>query len=611
METVKGNLSWDKLDDVLDPWLKEAVKSLEHNAMTPVQASTIPLFCGNKDVVVEAVTGSGKTLSFVIPVIQKLSKRIYHKDEDGDAPGALKPGHMFAIVLAPTRELANQIQTVFHGLLKFLPDEQAPIKTQLLIGSLSSVREDIEFFFKERPQILVGTPGRMLDFFSNQKIKTSSVEVVVLDEADKLLDFTFEKEVTTLLRLMPKQRRTGLFSATLSSASDKLFSTGITNPVKISVKSNSIQKNAPKSLNIEYMVVNPEYKLTTFLHLLREKSFKKCIAYFPTCISVKYFYMVLNKLIGKESQIVFFSLHGQLNAKSRLKTLEKFTEAEDGSKKYVLLTTDVAARGLDVPDVEEVIQLDPPTDPDFFLHRCGRTGRANNSGNALVMLNANSREIDYVDFMEVKGIHIGERTAPDVAETNRHERDLIRKFILEDRARHELAIRSYVAFVRYYSKHLATSIFRLLSLAYIPVAHMYGLLRLPKMPESRFIPNEEMPEDGWLGEPIDMDKYAYSDKQREEARLKNLEEEKIKKKNDAKKRKELKKKNEAWSTKSERKELKQERREKIRKKREAIEQKLLEESSSEDEQEDWKDMVRQNKRKKTDSKVIQHTFDDL
>ncbi|KAK7680648.1 ATP-dependent rRNA helicase spb4 [Cerrena zonata] len=616
MEKRSGSLSWDNLKCELHPWIKEAIKSLGYPTMTPVQASTIPLFSGNKDVVVESVTGSGKTLAFVIPVLQKISSRLHGsldqtKEEESDIE-PVKKGHMLGIIISPTRELANQIQLVFDKVLEYLPEDKKQIKTQLLVGSLSSVREDLDHFRKHGSHILIATPGRILDFLSSQYVKTNSVEIAVLDEADKLLDMSFEKDVMNILKRLPKQRRTGLFSATLSAAGDSIFRTGMSNPVKVAVKSKATHLNsAPASLNISYMLVSPERKITTLLKLLQDYKYQKCIVYFPTCASVKYFYSVFQRLVN-DSGLEFFSLHGQLSTQPRLKTLQKFTEGDINIGKYVLMTTDVAARGIDVPDVDLVIQLDPPTDPDVFLHRCGRTGRANKVGQAIFMLNENSREEDYIDFLEVKGVVVKEMKAPEVNTSHDKFQENFRKHVLEDRARHEIAVKAYVGFVRYYSKHVASSIFRLQSLDYLGIAKMYGLIRLPKMPETKYIPNELMPEDGWLIDPpIDMDTYSYADKAKEESRLTNLQLEKEKKAKDAKTRKLLKVKNEAWSSKTEKKETKQQRREKSKRKREAIEKQIMEESSDDEGAEtDWKELVQMNKKSKTNNNV-QGSFDDL
>lgn len=610
LATKKGSLSWENLS-FLHPWIQKAIVSLGFPTMTPVQASTIPLLSGNKDVVVEAVTGSGKTLAFTIPILQKVSSRLYSA-ENGEIPEALKKGHFLALIMTPTRELASQIQQVLNSVLEFLPEDVTPIKTQLLVGSLSTVREDLDQFLNQKNQILIATPGRMLDFLSSQYVKTNSCEIAVLDEADKLLDVSFKNDVVNILKRLPKQRRTGLFSATISSAGDTIFKTGMNNPVKVSVKSKSSTNNsAPSSLSISYMRTDPELKLTYLIHLLHHYQYKKCIVYLPTCAGVKHFYSLFEELV-KEDSFKFFSLHGQLSTKPRLKTLQNFSEGDSMMHKHVLLTTDVAARGIDVPDVDLVIQLDPPTDPDVFLHRCGRTGRANKVGQAIVMLNRDTREEDYIDFMEVKGLLMKEMDPPkDVVKEHETNLQSIRKYILADRSRHELAIKSYVGFIRYYSRHMASSIFRLQSLNYLGIARMYGLLRLPKMPESRFISVEDMPEDGWLGEPIEMDNYQYADPLKEKSRVDNLESDKQNRIEGAKRRKELKVKNEAWSSKTETKESKQERREKMKRKREAIEKQIMEESSDDEETAvDWKDIVKKNKKNKNSS-TMQGSFDDL
>ena len=635
MKSNTESLAWENLRYDLHPWIKEAIASMGYPTMTPVQASTIPLLSGNKDVVVEAVTGSGKTLSFVIPVLQKISDRLYKPDSDGDLPEPIKRGHMLSIVLSPTRELANQIQTVFNQVLQYLPEDDnynnksRRIGTQLLVGSIGNVRDDLNQFLQNQPHILIGTPGRILEFLgSSQSIKTSSLEIVILDEADKLLDFLFEKDVINILKKLPKQRRTGLFSATISSAGNTIFRTGMNNPVKVQVKSKNYlgeQSNSPKSLQLSYMLINPELKITNLLTILSKYQYKKAIVYFPTCTSVKHFYQIFNKIYQNhppatdgEEPLKFFSLHGQLNTKSRLKTLDNFTQGDINLYKHILMTTDVAARGIDIPDVDLVIQIDPPTDPNVFLHRCGRTGRANKVGRAIVMLNDNSQEEDYIGFMEVKGILLSKQDSiPAVKNFHSDFQKKLRKYMLEDRARHELAVKSYVGFIRYYSKHVASSIFRLATLDYLAIAKMYGLLRLPKMPETKYIDNTLMPTDGWLGDVIDMDKYSYADKVQEQIRLENLEKDKLQKIQNAKRRKELKIKNEAWSSKLERKENKLDRKEKLKRKREAIEKQIMEEALSGDDEgeeevvEDWKDMVRKNKKKQKNDSSIQGSFDDL
>lgn len=598
---MSKSLSWDDLNYKIQPWIRTAIDTMGFETMTPVQASTIPMFSGNKDVVVESVTGSGKTVSFVIPILEKIIADEAHTAK-------LKKGHFYSLIISPTRELSSQIQTVIESFLNHYPEENCPISSQLLIGTnKSTVRDDVNSYMENRPQILVGTPGRILDFLNMPTVKSSSCGVVVLDEADKLLDASFEKDVETILKLLPKQRRTGLFSATINSAGTQIFKTGMRNPVKISVKS---KHQAPSSLKIKCAVVKPELKFQLLLTVLNHYNYKKCIVYFPTCVSVTYFYAFMQHLLKLgliNEDLDIFSLHGKLQTNSRMKTLERFTESLNTA---VLLTTDVAARGIDIPDVDLVLQFDPPTDADMFLHRCGRTGRASRVGRAITFLNE-GREEDYIPFLEVKNIELEEveikvKEIPDF-------QDIFRKWILEDRATFDHSVKSYVGFIKYYSRHTASSIFRLQTMDYIGLAKMYGLLRLPRMPEiTKYLSNEQTPVDGWLIQPpLDLEKFAYADKQKEKSRLEELKT--VKEINDKKKLKsELKKKNLAWSNKTAVKETKSERRAKMAVKRKAIEERLAKEGS-EDESEaeqDWKDLIRQNKKKKTHSE-LQGSFDDL
>ncbi|GAV28400.1 hypothetical protein PMKS-001871 [Pichia membranifaciens] len=612
MEAEKTSVAWDSLPYQIQPWLRDAMVSLGFNTMTPVQASTIPLLSQHKDVVVEAVTGSGKTLAFVIPVLEKVAKAL--------AEGEFKKGFFGAVIISPTRELANQIDTVVQSILNLQPEDQHQIKSQLLVGSIQSLREDLSSFMANKPQILIGTPGRVLDFLSNNSVRTNKCEILILDEADKLLDIGFLNDTQSIVRLLPTQRRTGLFSATISGAGNDIFKTGMTNPVKVTVKSASIKTNtAPESLNLVYMVVDPEIKLKLLMEMIKKYRYKKVIVYFPTNFAVTFFYSLFTELIYNssdisEGEIEVYSLHGKLEAKPRIKALSKFTESL--ASKAVLFTTDVSARGLDIPDVDLVIQLDLPTDPDVFLHRCGRTGRANKIGTAITMFNE-GREEEYVNFLSVKNINLKLIDTPKLKpEDSRFYDDEMKKWMLKDRLIYDNAIRCYVAFVRYYSKHVASSIFRLSELDYLKLAKLHGLKRFPKMPENKYI--SDFPEDGWFDKTIDFDQYAYKDYAKEAARLAELKTEKRKQERKEKslKRQELKEKNISWSKKVDLKETKQERRERVMKRREAVEAEMKrqrQEGDDEDEEVevDWKDMVRANKKQKNVKKESKGFFDDL
>lgn len=625
----KSSLSWDALNYDLQPWIKTAIEVMGFEHMTPVQASTIPMFAGNKDVVVDSVTGSGKTLAFVIPILEKIIKE--------NAIQECKKSYFHSLIISPTRELAKQIQSVINSFLEHYDSDN--IKAQLLVGTNEhTIRDDVNTFLEERPLILVGTPGRILDFIQSPHVKTQSCSMLVLDEADRLLDISFVKDVEKILNLLPKQRRTGLFSATIDSAGSTIFKTGLRNPVKIKVSSQNNQA-APSSLTLNYCVVEPQYKLQQLLYILNNFKFKKCIVYFPTCISVTYFYSFIqylqkNNFKGKKfmnEDLQIFSLHGKLQTSSRMKTLQSFTDTLNDA---VLFTTDVAARGIDIPNVDFVIQLDPPNDTDLFLHRCGRTGRANRIGKALTFINK-GREEDFIPFMEVKNVYLEEDSSMLNKELYSHNQEgndvkedefyeLFKNWILQDRDRFDHAVRSYVAFIRYYSNHSASSIFRLQSFDYIGMAKMYGLFRLPKMPEiTKYLQNVDDVTygNGWLVDPksVDIDNYKYLDKKKEKKRLEDLAN--INKINEKKRLKfELKKKNMAWSNKTDSKEIRAKRREKMSLKRKAIEAELAKHNNNgtdfSDEEEvvaDWKDeiMASKKKKQKQNNSGIQGSFDDL
>nr|7NAC_x Chain x, ATP-dependent rRNA helicase SPB4 [Saccharomyces cerevisiae BY4741]7NAD_x Chain x, SPB4 isoform 1 [Saccharomyces cerevisiae BY4741]7R72_x Chain x, ATP-dependent rRNA helicase SPB4 [Saccharomyces cerevisiae BY4741]7R7A_x Chain x, ATP-dependent rRNA helicase SPB4 [Saccharomyces cerevisiae BY4741] len=606
---MSKSLEWDNLGFSLLPWIRTGLDVMGFETMTPVQASTIPMLAGNKDVVVDSVTGSGKTAAFVIPVLEKVVKEEANTSK-------FKKAHFHSLIIAPTRELSRQIESVVLSFLEHYPSDLFPIKCQLLVGTNeATVRDDVSNFLRNRPQILIGTPGRVLDFLQMPAVKTSACSMVVMDEADRLLDMSFIKDTEKILRLLPKQRRTGLFSATMRSAGSDIFKTGLRNPVRITVNS---KNQAPSSLKLNYCVVNPAEKLQLLVSILNNYKFKKCIVYFPTCVSVSYFYSFIQYL-GKRNILVneveIFSLHGKLQTSARTKTLTAFTDSLSNS---VLFTTDVAARGIDIPDVDLVIQLDPPTNTDMFMHRCGRTGRANRVGKAITFLNE-GREEDFIPFMQVKNVELEELDLEVKGITANFYEDF-RNWILEDRDRFDKGVKAYVAFIKYYSNHSATSIFRLQSLDYVGIAKLYGLFRLPRMPEiTKYLATEKQegifPGNWLVDPPVNMDEYKYKDKKREKERQETLKN--ISLINDKKKLKsELKKKNLAWSDKTLTKERKLERKEKMSLKRKAIEEELkaeeLDENAEEERiKEDWKEIVLQNKRKKVSSKAIQGNFDDL
>ncbi|KAK5084821.1 ATP-dependent rRNA helicase spb4 [Lithohypha guttulata] len=525
--------AWDALTPALSEWILDATASMHFSKMTPVQASTIPLFMAHKDVVVEAVTGSGKTLAFLIPLVERILR----------AEEATKKHHVAAIVISPTRELATQIHGVLTSLLTFhgpsaaamnaakrltdpeeteepaevYPATTPKIQPQLLLGGSSSAAQDLSKFLKTSSNVLIGTPGRLLEILSSPYVYApqSSFEVLVLDEADRLLDLGFKDDLTKILSLLPKQRRTGLFSASVSEAVDQIVRVGLRNPVRIAVKvkgGNGVQdKMTPASLKMAYLITPASQKVVALKELLHKVEPRplRTIVYLSTCAAVDYFQHLLPTILPTNMLLV--PLHGKHPSNVRDKNFTRFVNAASPA---VLLTTDVAARGLDVPQVDLVVQVDPPSDPKAFIHRCGRAGRAGRKGLAIIFLQPGHEE-DYIQFLEVR------KTPIEKLEMNLQVNDgaakemtqALQKLVFTDRAIHDKAQKAFVSWVRSYSKHQASSIFRIVDLDWNDLVQGWALVRFPKMPEAKRYDRTQIEVPN-----VDWEEYAYKDKAREKQR---------------------------------------------------------------------------------------------
>ncbi|KAF2223447.1 P-loop containing nucleoside triphosphate hydrolase protein [Elsinoe ampelina] len=591
--------SWQALTPSLSEWILDAISSMGFHQMTPVQASTIPLFMGNKDVVVEAVTGSGKTLSFLLPVVEKLLRQ-------EDQP---KRHHIGAIIVSPTRELASQIYSVLISLLAFhgpsaahLPkdhdtdtmEEDEPsskpasiapkIIPQLLLGGTTPPAADLAHFLNHSPNFIIATPGRLLELLSSSHVhcSQSTFSTLVLDEADRLLDLGFSDTLRKILTRLPKQRRTGLFSASMSEALDQLIRVGLRNPVKVvvRVRSKTGEQKTPSALNITYLTTPASHKITTLLHLLNSISPPplKTLIYLSTCHSVDYWSIVLPALLSS-TPYNLIPLHGKLPPAVRARNFTAFTSS---STPTLLLTTDVAARGLDIPQVDLVLQLDPPSDPKTFVHRCGRAGRAGRRGTAIVFLEPQEQEKGYIEFLRLRGTPATAYPLPlpsaeEAAATTTH----IRTLVARDRATHDRAQRAFVSWVRSYGKHAAKSIFDLRDADWASLAEGWGLLRLPRMPESK-----NWKGDWRLGRANFLAAVKYKDKEREKRRLEELsltDAERAGKRQE--KETEEGRQERAWTRQKEMKKTREERREKRGEKRERERKKGLTEEERRAEEE--------------------------
>ncbi|EPS57561.1 hypothetical protein M569_17255, partial [Genlisea aurea] len=334
--------------------LAEACDSLGWKMPTKIQVEAIPLALEGKDIIGLAQTGSGKTGAFAIPILQSLLQT---------------PQPFFACVLSPTRELAIQISEQFEAL-----GSGIGVKCAVLVGGVDQVQQSIAL--GKRPHIVVATPGRLLDHLTNTKgFSLRNLKYLVLDEADRLLNEEFEKAIDEILNVIPRERRTFLFSATMTKKVKKLQRTSLKNPVKIEAAS---KYSTVDTLKQQYRFLPAKYKDCYLVYILNGVSGSTSMVFCRTCDATMLLaYLLRNLGFGA------IPINGHMSQPKRLGALNKFKAGEC----KILLCTDVASRGLDIPSVDVVINYDIPTNSKDYIHRVGRTARAGRSGVAISLVN--------------------------------------------------------------------------------------------------------------------------------------------------------------------------------------------------------------------------------
>jgi ATP-dependent RNA helicase DDX55/SPB4 len=515
---------------------------------TPVQEATIPLFMSYKDVSVDACTGSGKTLAFVVPIVEKLRSL-----NTAVLKNKKKKHHVVALILSPTRELAMQIRDVMETFCGRQDGEDLSAdggkdgfqaSVALLVGG-KDPNEDTEAIKRNGCHVIIGTPGRVDDVFTRLSgtgyldLK-SSFEMLILDEADRLLDMGFQRQLDSIMMKVPRQRRTGLFSATQTDAVKNLARAGLRNPVRVAVsvsqrnedgtpgqtEADSQHRNSsmlPSTLEVRYAIVEQRNKIDEMMRFVLEHQNGKGIIYFLTCACVDYFGMaikVLSKAYGFHNRV--YSLHGRMKQGMREASLDSFAKAKAG----VLLATDVAARGLDFPDIAWVLQYDPPQDPNSFVHRCGRTARMGREGMAMVFLTP--EEETYVRFLELRKVPLKETVSftDDARGTNpsKFPLDILRNLSETDRQAMEFGTRAFVSYLRAYREHVCKYIFQFQDLDMGWLASSFGALRLPKMKEikkaARLMKLGQL--EGFQESTVDIDAIPFKEIKREKQRMDSL-----------------------------------------------------------------------------------------
>ena len=331
--------------------LKKNISARGYVKPTPIQDQAIPVILQGKDLLGIANTGTGKTASFLITLIEKI----------------LKDKNEKVLIIAPTRELALQIVDELKAFSRSLN-----IYSAICIGG-SSIGPQI-YALKKHPNFVIGTPGRLKDLINRRCLDLSRFSNVVLDEVDRMLDMGFVHEIKHLISLLPAKRQSLFFSATISREADNLIGRLLTNPVKISVKSS----DTPDNVDQDIVRIKDKSKKIESLHdLLIKEEFKKVLIFGRTKRGVEH---LSNSL--RERGFKSDSIHGNKSQAKRERVLKLFKT----NQLQTLVATDVAARGLDIADITHVINYDPPATYEDYIHRIGRTGRANKTGKALTFV---------------------------------------------------------------------------------------------------------------------------------------------------------------------------------------------------------------------------------
>ncbi|TNV81361.1 hypothetical protein FGO68_gene16313 [Halteria grandinella] len=479
--------------------------------VSKVQKAVIPLFLSNKDVCVKACTGSGKTLAFTVPLVQSLLK-LNKEIQDGNRSQPDKH-EIVALILAPSRELAMQIHKIVQDFREVVPEA---FSMCYLIGG-NKIEYDLQRIKEKGCNVVVGTVGRMFDLFKREVVSFKKLEILVMDEADKILEDGHETQVSHIMSVLPRQRRTGLFSATMTSQLKNLIKLGMRNPhfIEVRIENEGIfafkQDKNDKSITIKefdlnidkeelkqqikeisevpsnlqnfYQVIeNQAQKLPQLMGFLSKTKPSRLIIFFGTCASVDFHVIILRMLLSEKA--TFFKLHGKIDQKKRSKIYNEFkTQSNEMEGLHqILLTTDLAARGIDIPDVDWIIQYDPPQDSDQFVHRIGRTARAGRSGKSLIYLQKN--EESYAEFLIKKQVKM--ELLENIADTPMKVPEIkaqVQVEMKQDRDLIDKASNAFVSFVRYYKEHALQYIFSMKLLDIGEVANAFFLFRVPRVKE--------------------------------------------------------------------------------------------------------------------------------
>ena len=434
---------------------QSSIKAMGYDKMTKIQARSIPPLLAGKDLIGAAQTGSGKTLAFMVPIIELLRKA---KFQSRNGTGA--------IVLSPTRELAMQT----YGVCKELLGDHSTMTFGLVMGGANRKTEAERL--KKGVNIVVATPGRLLDHLQNSPgFVIRNLLVFCMDEADRILEIGFEDDLRAIVKTLPKERQTMLFSATQTKQVEDLARLSINAKTAVYVEVESESKEATaENLEQGYVTCPSDKRFLLLFTFLKKNKNKKIMVFFSSCNSVKFHGELLNYI-----DIPVMDIHGRQKQVKRTTTFFQFQKAKNAT----LLCTDVAARGLDIPEVDWIIQFDPPDDPKEYIHRVGRTARgATGAGRALMFLTP--QETGFLRYLQTSAkVTLNEYEFPTskIANVQSQLQSLVEKNYYLNRAARD-AYRSYLLA---YASHAQKDIFDVHELDLQAVGMAFGFSTPPRV----------------------------------------------------------------------------------------------------------------------------------
>ncbi|XP_052592722.1 ATP-dependent RNA helicase DDX18 isoform X2 [Peromyscus californicus insignis] len=437
--------SFASLSNLVNENTLKAIEEMGFKRMTEIQHKSIRPLLEGRDLLAAAKTGSGKTLAFLIPVIELIVKL---KFMPRNGTGVL--------ILSPTRELAMQT----FGVLKELMTHHVHTYGLIMGGSNRSAEAQK---LVNGINIIVATPGRLLDHMQNTPgFMYKNLQCLVIDEADRILDVGFEEELKQIIKLLPVRRQTMLFSATQTRKVEDLARISLKKePLYVGVDDDK-EVATVDGLEQGYVVCPSEKRFLLLFTFLKKNRKKKVMVFFSSCMSVKYHYELLNYI-----DLPVLAIHGRQKQNKRTTTFFQFCNADSG----ILLCTDVAARGLDIPEVDWIVQYDPPDDPKEYIHRVGRTARGlNGRGHALLILRP--EELGFLRYLKQSKVPLNQfdfswSKVSDI-------QSQLEKLIEKNYFLHKSAQEAYKSYIRAYDSHSLKQIFNVNNLNLPQVALSFG-----------------------------------------------------------------------------------------------------------------------------------------